>query len=360
VSLDTDPPRALHAAAHRRLGLCAWIYAYRALAGLLIALPMTAAVSAPVAGYPRGQAELFDPGGVMLVESLRLLRRSTGVVTSASSLAIVAFLGGVLPLGALIAGLGREGRLPAGFAIGRALRHAGTLALLFGLGLLAQAIVGAILGLLGSKLVDALTLSPMRESYARLAIGLVVLAWVALIGVVRDLASVAAVHGGHRFYVSAQRGLGAMRRAGGRALFAWSWRSALGLAGVVLAAWLAPPLAGAGAGAVVIGVALHQAGIAGAVFGRASWLAAAIGHSEATAPTVLVEPEPAAEATAAIAAPEPTAPVEEEAAPEAPATPAIAEEAAPSAAEEAPAPVSGEAPSAQAEEPPDMEPPPAA
>jgi hypothetical protein len=313
VTLDADPPRAARPAAHRRLGLCAWVYAYRALAGLVIALPFAAAVGGPVAMYPRGQAELFDPGGVMFIESLRFMRRSTGIVSAGGSVALLAVLGGVLPLGALIAGLGREGRLPAGFLAGRALRHAGTLALLFGLSLLAQALAGAILVMLGEKLVGVLSLSPMREDFAHLAVALVALSAAAAIGVVRDLASVAAVHGGHRFYVATSRALRCVRRAGDLVAVAWSWRSALGLAGIVLAAWLAPPLAGAGAAAVLLGAALHQAGIAGAVFGRASWLAAAIRLTEATeplpeaVPEVAPEPEPTPEEPDLVAAPEPAA-----------------------------------------------------
>jgi hypothetical protein len=316
---------------HRRLGLCAWVYAYRALAGLLIALPVAAAFGASETMYPRGQAELFDPGGVMFVESLRFVRRSTGIVSAGGSIAILAVLGGVLPLGALIAGLGREGRLPAGFLAGRALRHAGTLALIFGLGLLAQALAGALLGLLGEKFVGALSLSPMREDFAHVAVALVALSAVAAIGIVRDLASVAAVNGGHRFYVATSRALRCMRRMGGRAAVAWSWRSALGLAGIALAAWLAPPLAGAGAGAVLLGAALHQAGIAGAVFGRASWLAAAIRLQQATEPVSEAVPD-------TVPAPEPV-PAEPalEAAPEPEATPAaLAPEAPPEEAAAAP------------------------
>ena len=43
---------------------------------LLIGLPAAAALGGPTSSWPRGQAELFDPGAVMLVESLRLARRA--------------------------------------------------------------------------------------------------------------------------------------------------------------------------------------------------------------------------------------------------------------------------------------------
>jgi hypothetical protein len=348
--LDASPvaPRALT----KRLGLCAFVYAYRALFGLLVALPATVAVGAVAAQYPRGQAELFDPGGIMLVEGLRLLRRGGGAAAYAAlSLALVAVLLGVLVLGALVAGLGREGRLSPGFLADRAIQHARTLALLFVLGLIAQGLVGAILGMIGGRVVGALDLSPRREDLATGAVALVVLGAVAAVGVVRDLASVAAVHGGHRFYVATSRALRAMRRAGGRAVLAWSWRSALAFGGIALATRIAPPLAGAGAGAVLIGVLLHQAGIAGTVLARASWLAAAIRLYEATAPV-----EAAAVPEATLAPEAAIAPVPEPAA-SAPEAPAASE---PESAPEPPEPAATPEPAPQEEAPAGADPPTAA
>src|SRR6185312_3850115 len=58
--------------ARKRPGLVALLYAYRALAGLLVALPAAITLGAPTASWPRRQAEIFDPGSTMLLESLRL------------------------------------------------------------------------------------------------------------------------------------------------------------------------------------------------------------------------------------------------------------------------------------------------
>jgi hypothetical protein len=279
--------------ARRRPGLVALLFAHRALAGLLIALPVSVAVGAPAANYPRGGAELFDPGGLMLIESTRLIRRAVmPLLFSGGAVALLAAATGLFPLGMLIAGLGREGRLSAGFVAGRAWKHAGTMALLWGAGMLAQALLAAIGSLAGGKLIGALKLVAPGEDIAFVVLFAVVLGIMIAVGVLRDLAWVAAVHGEHRFYVACVRALRCARMAGVRALGAYAWRGALGLGAVVLAARLAPPLAGASTAMLAVGVLVHQAGIAGAVFARASWLAAAIGLLDKTAPVPAPAPVP--------------------------------------------------------------------
>jgi hypothetical protein len=148
-----------------------------------------------------------------------------------------------------------------------------------------------------------------------------VLALVLGVGVLRDLASASAVRAGLGFYDAAARALRSARKAGGRAVGEWAWRSALGVLGVGLAAWAAPPLAGASKGAVAIAVAMHQAAIVGLVLARASWLAAALRLHDRTEPVALMslpEPEPTAPPPAPpeAAPPEEAAPQQEAAPPE--------------------------------------------
>jgi hypothetical protein len=274
---DPAPLRHERPAAHRRLGLVAVLYAYRAIAAVLIALPLAALLGGPVASYPRGHAELFDPGAVMLVESLRLTRRAWPAVGwSAGALATVAILAGVFPLGALLAGLGREGRLPAPFLLEKAWSNAPTLGLLYGLFALAQAGAIGLVIVLGGKAIGAAALRPPADDLAFVALFTVAGSLGLMLGLLRDLASVAAVRGQHGLYVATSDALVCARRAGGRALAAWAWRALLGVAGLACAAWLAPALAGAAAPAIALGVLLHQGAVAGATFAHASWLAAAM------------------------------------------------------------------------------------
>jgi hypothetical protein len=209
--------------------------------------------------------------------------------------AAVAIILGVFPLGALLAGLDREGRVGAGYLADRAWRHAGTLALLFGLSAIAQAIVGALCALLGGKVVDALKLVPPSEDIGGAVVALFVGLVVAFVGVVRDLGCAAAVRFDLRFYSAAVRAFQSVKKAGGRALFAWAWRAALGFAAVLIAVRLAPGLTGASAGAILVGVLLHQAALYGAAFAHASWLAAALGIVDAAAPQPAAVEAPAAQ-----------------------------------------------------------------
>lgn len=288
MTADLDPPRSTVPAAHRRPGLVALAYAYTALAGLVVALPAATALSGPTASFPRGQAELFDPGGVMLLETLRLVRRSLLTVgVSAGAVAALALLAGVFPLAALLAGLDREGRLSFTFLADRAWAHAGTLALVFGVGVAAQATLVAGVMLAGGKLIGALALSPPPDDLAFVGLGALAAGVALVVGVLRDLASVAAVRGNHHFYVAASRALLCARRSGGRAILGWAWRTSLGFAGLLLAAWLTPR--GTTTAAVVAGAALHQAAIAGATFAHASWLAAAMRLVDATEATMAGE-----------------------------------------------------------------------
>ncbi len=264
-------------AAHKRLGLVAFAYAYRAVAGVLVALPAAAAIGWVTTSYPRGHAELFDPGAVMLVEALRFARRSVpAVVASAAPIAVVTVLGAILPLGALLVGLSTEGKVSAGFLAARTFRHAGTLALLVGLGALAQASVIGLSLVLGAKIVGLFAPSPPAEDWGlaiELGVGLVL---AATLGVVRDLASAAAVRGDHGLHAATSIALVALRDSRGGALVTWAWRAGLGTFGLVVAAALTPRAAGSTAAATALAILIHQAAIAGATFAHATWLAAAL------------------------------------------------------------------------------------
>jgi hypothetical protein len=276
------------------------LYAYRTLAAALIALPAASLLGGPTSGYPRGQGELFDPGGLMLVESLRLGRRAFPAIQwSAGALALVVVLGGVFPLGALLAGLARSERLTIPVLLEKSWTHAGTLALILLLGVLAQAGAAALLVVLGGKAIGAASLSPPADDLSFIALFAVTACVALVIGVVRDVACVAAVRSEHGFYLAASKALACVRRAFGRLLLAWAFCSALGAAALVAGALLAPPLAGASAAGIALGVIVHQAAVAGATFAHVAWLAAAmrihdeVGSRAEPAPVVATEPEPA-------------------------------------------------------------------
>jgi hypothetical protein len=253
------------------------LYVWRALAGLLMALPAAVFFGGTTSGYPRGQAEIFDPGGVMLLETLRFARRGVlGIGASATALALVALALAVFPLVALLAGLGRDGRLTAGLLADRAARHAGTIALVTVAGAAAQGVVLALVLVVGAKITGALALAGPKDDLATAIVLVVALTLAAAIGVVRDLASVAAVRADKRFYVATSHALAIARRHLGRAFATWALSAVAAVALVVLAAVAAPPAARSTRPALLLAVILHQGAIFGACFAHAAWLAAAM------------------------------------------------------------------------------------
>jgi hypothetical protein len=336
AELRDDPPRQSAPAAFRRPGLVLLVAAYHLLAGLLVAAPIAALVNTTVSGYPRGDAELFDPGAVMLIEALRLGARGIpATLTGAGLPALLAVFLGLVPLAALITGLARRGPLSRAFLARAATARLGTLALLWGTGLAAQILLAVIVVLLGGKLVDVLHLRAKNEDIAYLILAAVTALTVIAAGLLRDLALVAAVAEDDGFYTSTARALRTAFRRPARVIGAYASRALLSLAFLVAAFELAPAR-GASLGTAF---ALHEGAIVLGVFLRASWLAAGLRLLTSAAPRHAPTPE-----VVMTPAPEPAPPATE---------PAPVNEALAAPVDEAPAEIAAdtEAPVEQAGEP---------
>ena len=292
LDAPSDPPRAPLPAAFRRPGLVLAYVVYLLVAGFAVAAPWSALLHGTVKGYPRGDAELFDRGGIMLVEAIRLAGRGApAAMTSSGLVVLLAGAVGLVPFAVLIAGLGRAGRVRAPFLAARAARSVGTLTLLWGTSFAAQAILAALLSLLGVKIIDSLHLADRGEAIAHVILAFIALLALLPLGVARDLAAVSAVNDETRFYTSSTRALRVLRRAFGRTLGAYLLRSLPSIAVLLAAFWIPVALRGEGAPpAVALPFAIHQLAIVIAVFLRASWLASAIRLLDDHAP--LPRPEP--------------------------------------------------------------------
>ena len=112
-------------------------YLVRALIGAALALPWAVAVAAQIGAYPRGDGVLWQEGGVLLVETGRLLwpLASTLVARSATVALLGVFLS-LLPLGALVAVVARPTECPWRAT----LRHYGAFALLQGFVMVLQSL----------------------------------------------------------------------------------------------------------------------------------------------------------------------------------------------------------------------------
>lgn len=262
----------------RCLGAVAYVYALRLLCAWILASPIARALTAPVASrHPRGDAILFDAGGLELLESVRL---SFGVLASEGrgALLVGSVLGwlSLIPAAGLLVALGEPERSGPAEWTRRGIELLPRFTLAFGARLFCQGVV-AVLAAVGLSALDRRLSSLWDERQTDLtlvSLALPVLLVLVFFGVFDDLVRVELVRGA-RFFAAVR---GAWRRltrqvsalAGG-----WLLIGACSLALPLLAA----PLVGRldvsrpEAWRVVAVTLLHQAVVFALVGLRALWLA---------------------------------------------------------------------------------------
>jgi hypothetical protein len=272
--------------ARRRPGIIVSLYLLRAGIGLALAWPLCELFARPSLAHPRADAVLFDPGGLYLVEAFRLAHGATVQALRGMSLgALAIFAFGLVPLGALMYALGREGAIRVSDLVAAAARVFGRFSALLAMAMLALAFV--VLAALSLATAIREKVAPgLAEPAADL---LVAAPWllgavlVAVIGVVHDLARAAV----SQRDIGATDGVRLALRAASRrptaALFGWAWRAALAVAIVALAAFASATVDVDHTRAIVAVAFVHQAAVLAIVGVRASWLACAIRLSERAA-----------------------------------------------------------------------------
>jgi hypothetical protein len=279
VLLATDSMRA-----RRRPLAILTLWAWQAALATVVAWPAAAAVSAYYGTHPSGDAPLWQPGGLPLLEMLldaRSARRET--IALAGIVFLVAGLADLLPLGGLLASMAyvtRDKRSPRLRALLR--RGAAafpTFALLFAMASMAEGLlVGSALTIafpFGDEAI-VVKLGDARADQVAWLAALAILGVAAIVGVLHDLARAAAV----RFRVKALRSwrlaFNALARSPASVLWSWVWRGLAGWAPIVLGALVAARLGGRGGGALVALFLVHQLVLVVRVALRASWLAKAL------------------------------------------------------------------------------------
>lgn len=266
----------------RRWGVVILVWAWQLVAALFVAAPIASAFGGTgVAAHPHGDAVLFEPGALLLVEALRVGAEAL-VSAFGSSIALLAIASalGLIPVALLLVALASSERLQLSSWLGRAIAQVPAFALISGATLLARAVLLVALLIAWGAVDDALD-SALSERGADLvlAVGALAgaLAWTAL-GITRDLARASAVRRG--------RGALAALRAG---VAAFSARPLATLLGWLLpASWSVAVLAAAaltvgalhverpGAWRVVLALAVHQLAVLLLVALRAAWLGRAL------------------------------------------------------------------------------------
>jgi hypothetical protein len=266
----------------RRSRALAFVWLTRLLVAWVISSPLARALTAQGSSdLPRGDAVLFDPGGLWLVEALRL-----GWPVLRSELRGSLLLGSVLawlsliPLGVLIAALASPRRTPLSHSVSRAIAAFPRLTLLVGATLLVQAAAVAASVFAALALQRRLATSWDERSSDLCALGVlgVGLLLAVGVGVVQDLARVALVAEDIGALQATRRALATVRRRAAGAFGAWAATSAIGLALTLAAAVLvgAIDVSRSGEWRVVLVTILHQAAVLSLVFCRATWLAGAL------------------------------------------------------------------------------------
>jgi len=248
----------------------------------MMALPLSFAVAAVVGDYPSGDGVLLDPGGMMLLETARLVgppSRSLFWI-----MAMVGTAGAFLllwPLGVLVASVaprqvaGRGNRSPRRAMrqlLGQAGEHMGTLVLLMGITLAGQALMVVIAMVVGRLLGRSLNLSdPWGQvlTLGFLGMGLVA-AWA--LGLVQDIARVAAIQHERRLIGAIEVALATARSGLLAMLAAAGWRTGLGAVMLAAVGWMGLRVEGAPPSRALLSATLHLVALFGAVLLRASWL----------------------------------------------------------------------------------------
>lgn len=234
-------------------GLIACV-AYRALSGWLLAGPLALSVGAVLAHHPRGDAALFEPGGLWLLETARhLAPQLSGLALSAGVLSLLVAFGGLFPLSLLLAEIaGHRGR----DALAAAGARLGSLLLFLGAFLFLEALI------LASTLFSARAGGP--SAVGAFAFGG---ALIFILGGVHDAMRVVRFHGVESAPAALTTAATLLRRP--RLWWSYAWRSLVALAALVSSVVTAQLLAPTSAGAAILA---PQLGVIGYVGARAWWL----------------------------------------------------------------------------------------
>jgi len=259
------------------------LWGWQTLLAIVVAWPTAAAVASWYGKHPSGDAPLWRPGGLPLIDLVfdgRGARMET--LTLAGIVLLVAGFADLVPLGALFASMAyvtRDRRAPPmREALARGAAAFPTFALLFATASLAEGLLVGLAFFVATTGSDSLAerLGDARADQTAWLVALAIVALAGVVGVTHDLARAAAI----RFRVRALRswrlGFNALTRAPASTLWSWAWRALAGWAPVAVGAAVAARFAGRGGGALVALFILHQLVLVVRVAFRASWLASTL------------------------------------------------------------------------------------
>ncbi len=262
--------------ASRRPGVLCALWLLRAALAVAIAAPFGAIAEHALGAFPRGDAMLFEPGGMYLVEVSRVGHLGLAAASrEALLIALVAAYLGLVPLAAELDALGRSGRVTLASSLSAGLRPLGALSWLLGASVAATVALAFLAGAVVTAIGGAVNVhaSDRTVDLVRLSIVAVAAACAVAVGVVHDFARAAAVRTGSAALTALYAGAATFGRAPLRAVWNWALWAVTALAVVALAT-VATARIGVATGPRFAAVAVvHQVAALALVFLRASWLA---------------------------------------------------------------------------------------
>ena len=274
-----------------RVGPVLACFTYRALWAGLIATPVALALGGTVAHYPRGDALIFDPGGIHLAESLRLAAQSLPSLFGFSGiLLLLAMFGWLIPLGGLIASFD-PARPPFRVYLRRSAERFGSLSIMLGATLFLRALLLALFVSIGDLVAG-------DGGYVRQSLGAMIpitgllLWWI--IDLFHDAIRVARVHDDDEgLFKSISRGTALVWSRFASAALAASWRTLIALIAFAAALIAARHFTGGPPDRLVAVIAIHHLALLIYLLTRASWLRYLTQQFLAPTPTpAIVAPSP--------------------------------------------------------------------
>lgn len=294
---EAAPHEAVVLPAGRRWGVVLGLAGLRLALATVVATPLVSVfASSGIGHYPAGDALLFEPGGLMLVEVVRRTAPALGASFNGSlGLLLLAVLPALFGVAVLMVALVEPGRLKLPSCLARAAEVFPSFVLISGLSALAQAAVVLCLTLLGGSLGGSFGAVERSADLVLLVSLLAGLLGAGLVQMLADLARAARVAGRSSTWDALAAGLNAARGAPGRAAGSFALAAVAALAAVVGSAivtqWLAVDRAGSWRVALVFVV--HQLTVLFTVYVHAVWYSAAL-RLVSPRPAVRLSSRPAA------------------------------------------------------------------
>jgi len=283
VNEDLVPLPAASVRARRRPWVVVGLWAWQTVLALLAARPAVSLVRAAYGDDPRGDAPLWRPGALPLLDLLaRDAHGAAAALGTADAALAVAAVAGLVPTAAAMVAMSYGGRGRPSVGTARALaggvRALPAFALMFALVGVAQGLLAAA-AVAVADVVEAWAHTGLGEARAQqlgVAAAAPCVVAVAALGVMHDVARAGVVRLRLRGFRALTAGVRALREAPVALGWSWTWRATASCLAVVAAALAVGPLGGRGGAALVFVAVLHQAVVVGRVAFRTSWLARAL------------------------------------------------------------------------------------